>query len=58
LNGPGGDGDDIICGHFVTEVVDERDVDWPPRPSGFANHCGALGARKILVAPLLEHADE
>jgi hypothetical protein len=53
-----GDGSDVVGGNFVAEVVNEGDVDRSLGASGFAHHSGALGSGEVLVAPLLEGADE
>ena len=54
----GGDGGYVVCGYFVSKVVDEGDVYWPLGAAGFTHHSRTLGSWEVSIAPLLEGADE
>jgi hypothetical protein len=54
----GGDGGYVVGGDLVAQVVDERDAHGSLGAPCLADHGGALGARQVLVTPLLQHADQ
>ncbi len=47
------DGGYIVCGYFVSKIVDEGDVYRPLGAAGFTHHSGTFRPWEVLVAPPL-----